>query len=883
MMRGGVDHNRAGTGDPATGSADTARIEREIAGSDIGTDPFVAAVRATRMPMIITNPRLPDNPVVFVNDAFCRLTNYAREEIIGRNCRFLQGEDTDPDTVARIGAAVRDVRSIEIDIRNYRKEGTPFWNRLLLAPVHDDAGQLAYFFASQVDVTLEQERLEGLESSNAALLAELAGRFREQEEREREMHFALEAGRFGTWRFDRASRTLTTSEICRTNCGWPSDYSPTVADMFAAMHEGDRAPVATAVRASFEAGTPLDVEFRMNAADGGVRWVAIRGQPGYTSDGGTARMTGVSIDVTDYKRLERMRVAMSDLNDALRELDDPVEMSSAASRIIGEALILDRAGYGLVDRVAETITIERDWTAPGVASLAGVLNFRDYGSYIEDLKRGETALVEDARDDPRTSASAAQLESIQARAFVNMPLTEQGGLVALIFANQRDVRRWQDDEIAFIREVAERTRAATERRRAERDLAQLAASLEEQVVDRTNALVSAQDALRQSQKMEAIGQLTGGVAHDFNNLLTIVRSSVDLMRQPGLSEPRRERYLTAISDTVDRAAKLTGQLLAFARRSALQPQIFDANHAVAALADIVRTLAGSRIELTIRTAADPCFVDVDPNQFDTAIVNMAANARDAMQGEGDLTIAVDLRDGIPDAGVALSTSAPAARGQCVAVSVSDTGSGIDEDTLSRIFEPFFTTKGVGKGTGLGLSQVFGFARQSGGDVRAISRAGEPTVVTLYLPRVATPRVRADVDDVTGTDMDGQGLRVLVVEDNAAVGSTTTQALEAIGFRPSLATHGQEALDTLGATPDGFDVVFSDVVMPGIGGLELGKRLREIHPTLPILLTSGYSDIIARHGTMGFELLHKPYTIVQVATALRRIARPSADAAHSGSD
>lgn len=843
---------------------DDQRIGLKIAGTDSGTDPFVAAVRATRMPMVVTNPRLPDNPLVFVNDAFCRLTGYRRDDIIGRNCRFLQGEDTDPATVAQIRAAVAAQRSIEIDIRNYRRDGTPFWNRLFLAPVPDADGRLAYFFASQLDVTAERDRVDGLESSNAALLAELAGRFREQEEREREMLFALEAGRFGTWSFDRATRHLSMSAICRINFGFDADYPPSPAEISAIIHPDDRTAAQDAIDASF-AGEPLEIEVRVRPADGETRWIASRGQPTRDADGQVTRLTGVSIDVTVYKRLERMRAAMAELNEMLRLLDDPVDMSTAASRIIGEALAVDRVGYGVVDRAAETITIERDWNAPGVSTIAGVLHFRDYGSYIDDLKRGETAVVEDARLDPRTADTAGQLESINARSFINMPLTEMGGLVALIYTNHGEPRTWRDDEIAFVREVAERTRAATERRRAERELAALASSLEEQVVDRTKALVTAQDALRQSQKMEAIGQLTGGVAHDFNNLLTIVRSSVDLLRQPALDTERRERYLAAISDTVDRAARLTGQLLAFARRSALQPQVFDANVAVAALGDIIRTLAGSRIEVTIDASTEPAFVDADPNQFDTAIVNIAANARDAMLGEGRLTMSVACIDGIP-----ATPTMPAASGPFVAVTIGDTGGGIDEETLGRIFEPFFTTKELGKGTGLGLSQVFGFAKQSGGEVRARSVPGN-TEFVLYLPRSAAPAI-----DVVAARPDdgppfGDGLRVLVVEDNEAVGTTTTHALEAQGFVTAHVPNGQAALDLLAQQADRFDMVFSDVMMPGIDGMELAARIRDAHPHLPVLLTSGYSDVIVRHGTQGFDLLHKPYTISQLVVALRRTA------------
>ncbi|HEY0205659.1 MAG TPA: PAS domain-containing protein, partial [Acetobacteraceae bacterium] len=191
-------------------NADVARIGAELVRLDGGTDPFAACVRATRMPMVVSDPRQPDNPIVFVNDSFCRLTGYPREMIVGRNCRFLQGPETDPATVARIRAAVQAQGAIEIDIRNHRRDGTPFWNRLLMAPVRDQAGEVAYFFASQVDVTLERERLEGLEFRNAALLAEVSDRLRAQEDSEARLRYATEAGRLSAWEWDLRGHRLST-------------------------------------------------------------------------------------------------------------------------------------------------------------------------------------------------------------------------------------------------------------------------------------------------------------------------------------------------------------------------------------------------------------------------------------------------------------------------------------------------------------------------------------------------------------------------------------------------------------------------------------------------------------------------------------------------
>jgi signal transduction histidine kinase len=245
----------------------------------------------------------------------------------------------------------------------------------------------------------------------------------------------------------------------------------------------------------------------------------------------------------------------------------------------------------------------------------------------------------------------------------------------------------------------------TERKLAERELRRLNEHLEDEVARRAEQMRRQEDALRQSQKLEAVGQLTGGVAHDFNNLLTVIRSSADFLVRPDLSEERRQRYVEAISDTANRAAKLTGQLLAFARRQPLKPEIFAVGERVLAVADLIRPLVAARVRIETTIECESCAVEADPNQFETALVNLAVNARDAMDGEGHLAIRTWLAPGMPE--VRGHAGAP---GACVAVSVSDTGAGIPSELLERIFEPFFTTKEVGKGTGLGLSQVYGFAK-----------------------------------------------------------------------------------------------------------------------------------------------------------------------------
>ncbi len=375
-----------------------------------------------------------------------------------------------------------------------------------------------------------------------------------------------------------------------------------------------------------------------------------------------------------------------------------------------------------------------------------------------------------------------------------------------------------------------------------------------------------EEALRQAQKMESVGQLTGGVAHDFNNLLTVIRGSIDLLQRPGVSEERRQRYLAAISETSERATRLTAQLLAFSRRQALTPEVFDAGASLKTVAEMIRTLSGPGIEIVVEAPEAPAWVNADSSQFDTSIINMAINARDAMNGEGRLTVSVAAVDGLP----AIRERAPV-DGDFVAVSIADTGVGILQANLAHIFEPFFTTKTVGKGTGLGLSQVFGFSRQSGGEILVESEVGAGTTFTLFLPQVASPQAEA-AESETAPLADGRGLSVLVVEDNPEVGNFAVDALTQLGCETVLAADGPAALAELEKDAGRFNLVFSDVIMPGMTGIELGEEIRRLYQELPVVLTSGYSQALAQHGASGFDLVHKPYSVEQLSRTLQKAAR-----------
>ena len=386
-----------------------------------------------------------------------------------------------------------------------------------------------------------------------------------------------------------------------------------------------------------------------------------------------------------------------------------------------------------------------------------------------------------------------------------------------------------------------------------------------EAVDITERL-QAEEALRQSQKMEAVGQLTGGVAHDFNNLLTIIRSATDFLRRRDLPDDKRRRYVDAISDTVDRASKLTSQLLAFARRQPLKPEVFDVGSQVESVVQLIRPLVGGRVQIDVTVGPRPCFARADVAQFETAIINLAVNGRDAMDGEGRLAITVAEVGAIP-----ALRGQPARNSPFVVVSVTDTGTGVAADNLDMIFEPFFTTKEVGKGTGLGLSQAFGFAKQSGGDIEVVSAPGKGATFAIYLPQAEMPRA-GDSLIATKTDPEtiGGGQRILVVEDNEDVGRFSTAMLEDLGYVIRWVPNAQDALAAITEDEFAVDLVFSDVIMPGMNGVELAIAIRERFPGLPVVLTSGYSDVLAENADRGFELIQKPYSVEALARTLRKV-------------
>ncbi len=403
-----------------------------------------------------------------------------------------------------------------------------------------------------------------------------------------------------------------------------------------------------------------------------------------------------------------------------------------------------------------------------------------------------------------------------------------------------------------------------ERMVAERDAA--IASLREEQAHRSRV----EEALRQAQKIEAVGQLTGGVAHDFNNLLTVIIGGLDTIRRNPNGDPSRiQRAADMALHGAQRAASLTARLLAFARRQPLNPVPLDVNVLVRDLTDLLHRTLGETIELEGVLSPRAWTIEADPNQLESALLNLAVNARDAMPDGGKLTIEIanaDLDERYTQ------TDAEVIPGQYLSIAVSDSGQGMDKQTLARVFEPFFTTKEVGKGTGLGLSMVYGFVKQSRGHVTIYSEVGLGTTVKLYFPRyygdAAVPRLADDAAPPRGS-LDET---ILVVEDNDDVRVFSRESLTDLGYRVIECAEAEAALEIIqGEEP--IALLFTDVVLPGRSGRALSDAALLIRPDLKVLFTTGYSrNAIVHQGRLdpGVKLITKPFTVDELAVRIRDV-------------
>jgi PAS domain S-box-containing protein len=542
-----------------------------------------------------------------------------------------------------------------------------------------------------------------------------------------------------------------------------------------------------------------------------------------------------------------------------RESDELLDLAQEAGRL------------GIFEWHVQTGTVR---LSPKFLSLYGLNQFDGrYESWLACIYREDLPHIVDLLD----NAFAAQTREVQFEFRIMKP--DEGSLTwiearSVVFydANHRAVR------------VVSVHVDVTERKRATIQLRAFTEMLEDRVRERTRELeaenearIKAEELLRQAQKMEAVGQLTGGLAHDFNNLLTVVQGGLDAIgRQiPALPTSAAASRIARARDMalqgVQRAVTLTNRLLAFSRQQPLTPQAIDANKLVGSTCEFLRRTLGEAVSLETVLAGGLWRAYADVNQLENTLLNIALNARDAMPDGGKMTI--ETANCYLDQAYVSGLAEPVEPGQYILIGVADTGVGMNQATVERVFEPFFTTKDVGKGTGLGLSQVYGFVRQSSGHVKIYSEPGQGTTVKIYLPRYlgaddhAHERGRPpDTARAIGAES------ILVVEDDDELRAYTVETLNELGYRVLQAANATEALEILDRGDD-VDLLFTDVVMPGINGRQLADEAMRRRPGLKLLFTTGYTrNAIVHHGRLdpGVQMVGKPFSFDELGTRIRAL-------------
>ncbi|WP_343699575.1 PAS domain S-box protein [Caulobacter sp.] len=711
-----------------------------------------------------------------------------------------------------------------------------------------------------------------------AFLRDISDRRRAQERlvlSEESLRLTTDAAEIGTWDLDLVTDVLTWSDRTKAMFGFPADAICSLEDFYAGLHPDDRAATSLAFARALNPAerAVYDVQYRtIGKTDGVVRWVAAKGKGLFDAEGRCVRAVGTAIDITARKLADARHAFMLELSDLLRGVDTD-EALQAASALMGRYFGVSRVGYGQLDPAEDMFDYTICWTDGVAPPLLGRFPAAAFGrKIVAKLGAGETVVVDDLFEDPISDETETRqtASSVDTRAILVVPLLRAGRLRTIVYLNDRPARRWTHDEIAFMQEVAERTRQVIERGEAEAALRALNATLEARVEARTRELRSTEEALRQSQKMEAIGQLTGGIAHDFNNLLQGISGSLGLM-QRRLNEGRiadLERYLAAALASADRAAALTHRLLAFSRRQPLDPRTVRPAPLIASMEELLRRTLGEAIALDLVLPDDLWVIQCDPNQLENAVLNLAINARDAMPEGGQLTIETA---NVEVDTLRASMGHELRAGQYVRIRVRDTGVGMDEETIAHAFEPFFTTKPTGQGTGLGLSMIYGFARQSGGHARIESAPGEGATFELYLPRSESSLTEEDTPSLlVEPPSTNDGETVLVVEDEPVVRSLIIEALYELGYAALEAHDGPSGLEILQSSRP-VDLLITDIGLPGLNGRQIAEAARLQRPDLKVLFMTGYAEAAASASGFlapGMAMITKPFAMDVLAGRIR---------------
>jgi len=667
-------------------------------------------------------------------------------------------------------------------------------------------------------------RLRELGEARALAEADLA-------QTQRRLQLAQDVGGVGLWDWDLVTGEGYWSDAVYRNLNLEPATRPDMARMFGAIHPEDVDRVREVNRLAVK-GRMEPVEYRVPLPDGSTRWLLSRGEVLTDDAGKPVRAVGVNIDVTDRRLAEE---AVRESEARFRALANSAPTLLWVSRVGGAREFVSNAYVAFVGGSYDE-ALNLDWRDR--------LHPEDLPRIIQEQIAGETSRKPFTLE-ARYKRGDGEWRWLRSYSQPRLdPTGEFAGFIGIAF----DV---------------------TEAKQVEHDLTRINDLLAERIEAALTERDEAQAQLVQSQKLEALGQLTGGVAHDFNNLLTVIIGALDIVQRHPEDSVRTKRLTEAALAASRRGERLTQQLLAFSRRQPLRPEIACIDAMLGESETLYRRAVGEAVEFELKLGAEGACARLDVAQFEAALVNLLVNARDALGGGGTISVETGR--------VTLSEpKAGAGPGDYLRVAVRDTGAGMDGETLARVFEPFFTTKAVGKGTGLGLSQVYGFAHQTGGAVEIESAPGQGTTVTMLLPFTSDPLRAPEVARPRGADR--PAMTVLMVEDDAEVGELVEAMLQELGHKVLRADNADAALEIAGRET-GIELVLTDVIMPGgKTGVDLARALTAQFPGLPVVLSSGFTgEALADAEAAPWPLLRKPYAVDELADAIARAVESPAPA------
>jgi len=783
-----------------------------------------------------------DGSIVAVNEPwrkFAKINELSSPEgHLGRNYLAVCDNSTGPYSAeARaVAEGIRGVIRGDIDTFSTEypchTEAQLLWFRAMVNPVQLTQGRGALVTHVNVtDLTMAELTLRKSEKEQQALARELS--------RERTRLVEAQAvAKIGSWETDLETMdVLWSPETFRIFELDPENYSPTHQSFLSLVHPDDRAAVDAAFQASLGKVGLNTIDHRIILSDGRIKYLTETWQTFFSEQGVATRTMGTCQDISEREAIDDM------LRDREARLRRSQEIARVAERVasIGSAAVDFRTGeWEWSDETYRIYGVTRENFRPSAESLATLVHPEDRDSLLSNLPAA------------RRGKSPEPLE---------YRIQRPDGAERILRREATLVYETDGTPIGIVGTVQD----VTDIRAAERERELL------------------QRQLRESQRLEVVGQMTGGIAHDFNNLLTVILGNAEVFERHLPKDTPLHELAEITRMAAERGAELTSRLLAFARRQPLDPKSVDVNNLISGMNKLLNRALGEHIDIRIVSGPHLWRGLVDAAQLENALLNLSVNARDAMPDGGSLTIEtqnVHLDDTyVVDQAHGAAGGADIIPGQYILIAVSDTGTGMDEETRMRAFDPFFTTKDVGKGSGLGLSMVYGFVRQSKGHVRIYSEISHGTTIKLYIPR-ADESARPSDDMLANKSVPGGTEKILVVEDDDLVRNQVKSQLKTLGYQVTIATDGAEAIEILRHTKD-FALLFTDVVMPGgINGRELADQALKLYPHLPVLFTSGYADnALIHHGRLdpGSNLLHKPYRRYELANRIRAILDRQIDA------